>query len=463
MTVEPRLEDWGRLSGLVAECLGLHFPPDRQPELERGIRAAAAELGYENTAACVAGLLASPPRGEEVQVLASHLTVGETYFFRDRPVMEALADAVLPELIRERRDAGRRLRIWSAACCSGEEAYTVAILLHRLLPDLRDWRVTIRATDVNPRFIRKAALGHFGEWSFRGAPEWLKRRYFRRVGKATHAVDPEIRAMVSFACLNLAKDDYPSAASDTHAMGLVLCRNVLMYFTPERMRQVAGRLHDALADGGWLAAGPSESSSELFPRLTGVAFPGAILFRKGARAAEPFTRPDAHAPARREPIESLVETRIREQALPPPRPSVVQTPAEPVDFSRRVRALANEGRHAEALASCERWIAADKLDPSAHYLHGIVLLEQGDTAQARVSLQRAIYVDPGFVLAHYALGNLARAAGNVGEADRHFANALQLLHGHAGDEPVPESDGLTAGRLVECITSRAAVAGAHEP
>jgi chemotaxis protein methyltransferase CheR len=117
------------------------------------------------------------------------------------------------------------------------------------------------------------------------------------------------------------------------------------------------------------------------------------------------------------------------------------------------RALANQGRLADALAWCDRWIAADKLDPAAHYLRAVVLLERGDPVQARSSLQRAVYLEPDFALAHFALGNIARTGGKMDQADKHFANALGLLRKRRPNDLLPESDGLTAGRLIEFITS----------
>ncbi len=120
-------------------------------------------------------------------------------------------------------------------------------------------------------------------------------------------------------------------------------------------------------------------------------------------------------------------------------------------FSLLARALGNLGQLAQALTWCERWIAADKLDPAGHYLRAVVLLERGDHAPARTSLRRATFLDPGFVLAHFSLGNLARSRGDNGEAGKHFANAKRLLQRYQLDDLLPESDGLTAGRLAETL------------
>ena len=136
----------------------------------------------------------------------------------------------------------------------------------------------------------------------------------------------------------------------------------------------------------------------------------------------------------------------------PPAASALAAPTvlQPADFARLTRARANEGRLDEALDWSERWIVADKLDAAAHYLNAMVLQELGDREPARRSLQRAIYLKPEFALAHFALGNLAERGGR---GNQHFKNALELLSRMPAEALVPESDGLTAGRLSEIITT----------
>ena len=229
---------WSQLSEYVAGNMGLHFPPERWEELKRGLAGAAQDSGFEDAAKYVDWTLSVPPSTEQIQVLASHLTIGETYFFRDQKTLDALAQTILPELIHSRRGRDQRLRIWSSACSSGEEPYTLAILLHQLLPDLQDWQVSITATDINPHFLRKATTGHYGEWSFRNAPAWLKQRYFKRTAEGLYAIIPEIRKLVTFAHLNLVEDNYPSPAAKTSAMDIIFCRNVLMYFTRSQADKV---------------------------------------------------------------------------------------------------------------------------------------------------------------------------------------------------------------------------------
>src|SRR5579863_3891123 len=188
---------WARVSEFVAQHMGLHFPRERLIDLQRGLSDAADEFGFDDVAACADWLLSAPPTRPQLQVLASHLTIGETYFFRDKPAFDVLASRVLPELIHARRGRERRVRLWSAACCSGEEAYSLAILLHQLLPDLADWQVTILATDINARFLRKAVEASYGEWSFRDAPSGFKQRYFHPAGNGQYVIRPDIKKLVT--------------------------------------------------------------------------------------------------------------------------------------------------------------------------------------------------------------------------------------------------------------------------
>lgn len=435
-----------RLSALLAEKIGLHFPQERHGDLLRGIGAAARELGHASAEACIHWLLASPLSRRQVEILASHLTVGETYFFRDIRSFEILEERILAELIRA-RGAERRLRIWSAACCTGEEPYSIAMLLERLIPDREQWNITILATDINPEFLRKAAEGTYREWSFRGTPAWLRDRYFKATKDGCFELLPSLRKRVTFSYLNLADDAYPSLSNNTNAMDVIFCRNVLMYFTPAQAKKVADNLHRSLVDGGWLIGSPAESSNSLFSRFSAVGFPGAVLYRKAPPPA-PLALPQ---PLYVEPLvrEATLPTVLEEAPLEP----VLPAAAPGVEPSLAARACANQGKLAEAAEWCEKAIAADKLNPAFHYLLAAIQQELGQHDGAVQSLNRALYLDADFVLAHFALGNLQLARGRRREAERHFDTALSLLRAHPRDEVLPESDGLTAGRLGEIIAS----------
>ncbi|HXG51695.1 MAG TPA: protein-glutamate O-methyltransferase CheR, partial [candidate division Zixibacteria bacterium] len=325
-----------RLRELLAERMGIHFSAERVSDLERAMESAAREAGYSSTEACLQELLSSPWKRTQIELLARHLSVGETYFFRDKKIFETLERHVLPELIRSRDQ--KRLRIWSAGCATGEEPYSVAILLRRSLPDLADWHVTILATDINPSFLEKARRGVYSEWSFRDAPRWLKEHYFRRRREGLYEIGPEVREMVVFSYLNLAEDQYPSLLTNTNAMDLVLCRNVLMYFAAEKARSVLDRLHRALVDGGWLITSPSEVSDTLVRRFRRVSFDDATLYKKDAGPAE--TRLETPE------VAGLVRSGIAPEAAAGAPPSFTVGTESEISFSALASGSAFEARPA---------------------------------------------------------------------------------------------------------------------
>src|SRR3990170_6133747 len=167
-------------SELIAGRLGLNFPKERWTDLERGLSSAAKELGFKNAEAIAQWFLTNHINKNQIEILASHLTIGETYFLREKQSFQLLETNILPEIIQKRKETDKRLRIWSAGCCTGEEPYSAAILLHELIKDLKDWNITVLATDINPRFLRKAIDGVYSEWSFRDTPGWIKEKYFKK-------------------------------------------------------------------------------------------------------------------------------------------------------------------------------------------------------------------------------------------------------------------------------------------
>jgi chemotaxis protein methyltransferase CheR len=477
---------WHQLSELIATRTGLHFPPDRRADLHRAVTEAARDFGCRDGDSCADRLLSSPLSDAELRKLARHLTIGETYFFRERPSFNALAAHVLPPLIHRKRDGDRRLRLWSAACSTGEEAYSLAILVQQVLPDWREWQVSILATDINAQFLRKAEAGIYGDWSFRDCGPELRERFFTPVGDRRYRVHRELREMITFAELNLAQESLSSSGIDTRALDLILCRNLLIYFTSEHAQRLIGNLRESLVDDGWLVVSPSECSQALFTGFTPVNCPGSILYRK--RESQ-LVRGPAPDPALSEiEVANMLAREVAPARVPAVPPSAaaradadaadiraaeaayfrgeyakaaqhlrslvttaVDTPGKLRALGLLTRALANQGVLDEALDACERWIALDKLDAAAHYLDAMVLQELGERARARAALQRAVYLQPEFALAHFALGNHARAEARPAEARRHFDNASRLLAAMQAEDAVPESEGLTAGRLREII------------
>jgi chemotaxis protein methyltransferase CheR len=475
------------LSSWLADHTGLYFPRERWPDLNRGVAAGARDLQFSNAEDYTRYLLSSAATKSQVEVIASHLTVGETYFFRDRQSMEALHTQVLPELIRSRRTCGRSLRIWSAGCCTGEEPYSLAILLRQMLPDWKDWNIVILGTDINSNFLGRARLGVYRNWSFRETRPEVQRMFFNNLREDGFEVLPEIRSMVRFELLNLAQEFSCSSLTGTHAIDLILCRNVLMYFSPEQARETVRRLRASLATDGWLLVSPSDASPSIMAGFTPVVFPGAIFYRKGD-APDFSSRPpiDPHPKEEAIPATAVMvpDEAPLEAVAPPAEVAPLMQPFFPIEQARYfyelgdyassaeillaalsrepdgapamallARVRANQGALPEALEWCAKAIAAEKLNPRYHYMLGAILEEDGQPIEAAASLKRALYLDQDFVLAHYSLGNLSRREGRTKESIRHFENALRALRACPPEIPLPESEGITPERLAQIIQS----------
>ena len=484
---DPELLD--SLSQVVSDRSGLRFGVDRRNDLERGVRAAARELGFSDPVQCAASLVCSPPTSAQVRILASHLTIGETYFFREKASFQLLEERILPELIEMRRGGSQRIRIWSAGCCTGEEPYSVAISLARLLPDPTGWDIAILGTDINDNFLQKAREAVYGEWSFRETPRAIVEQFFTSAPAGRRRLLPHLRRHCTFAPLNLAEDSYPSLLNGTAGIDLILCRNVMIYFDQERAATLGRNLSHCLTEGGWLLLGAAEGSQVHCEDLVPAEAPGTMAFRKRRATAAPCVEsplPMFAAPAPAfSAMKALPEPVAAQASLPPPTTEEAAPPQTPLvtataSFEQRLyadviagllplctagdgdsrslellsRAYANQGDRPQALEWCEKAISVDKVNPRLHYLRAAILQERGEAAEATASFRRAIYLDDQFVMAHVGAGHLALRLGRPREAERYLARARELLSKFGADQTVPESEGLDAKHLAELIAAR---------
>jgi chemotaxis protein methyltransferase CheR len=429
---------------LIAQRLGLDFAERREDDLERRLVHACRAAGAPDPAQYVTRLSKLPVDSPDWKRFVGHLTIGETYFFRDSGLFEALETEVLPPLIeRRRRDGSRRLRIWSAGCSSGEEPYSLAMLLDRLVPDRSAWSITILATDVNPRALSTARRGMYREWSFRSTAESIRGRYFDACGAGAFELDAEIRRMVTFAPLNLAEEVYPSLATNTSAMDVILCRNVIMYFTPEAQRETVARLQAALVDGGWLALSAAEASAELLRPLEPAQVSGTVLFRKRTSPGAASTTPPRSA-ARRHGSPTARRQRAPQRPVRmQPSPSETESPLE------RARREADRGNLDLAARLCSDAVRRDRLDPEAHLLLAAIEQERGDVPAAVNAVRRAIYLAPESPSAHFILGSLLYRRGETARARASMETVVGLLESIPPERMVEGADDLPAGRLLE--------------
>jgi chemotaxis protein methyltransferase CheR len=503
MSGDSHQETLALFAKFLARTMGLHFAQDRLPELQAKMASLGRQAGYADPEEYLLWLMSAPLPRQLLETLALNLTIGETYFLRDPKSYQALEEELLPGLIAARRSTGRALSIWSAGCASGEEPYTLAILLSRIIPDLANWKITLLATDINPQALERGRLGVYSQWSFRNAPAWLM-DYFTKREDGRFEVIPRIREMVRFSHLNLADPEEMAKSGDAHQLDIIFCRNVMLYFDAEQVRKTMAMLHAALKDTGWLFLGPTDVDHHTLQGFSSRHYDGAFVLSKIAvqPTEEPVPEPAVPATAPASPAPGATKARVLSDKLPfaaAPRHSTAPTSTLPSDSRKAeppgelagaleyaealslyqagryqhaadlalhsleaggervdalalsARAYANIGRFAEARKCCEKAIGCDRLRAPNHYLLSIILEQQGDLAGAMVSLQHALFVDHDYLLAYFALGNLKRRCGDQVDSQRNFANALRLLERRHPHEVLPEAEGMTAGRLAEII------------
>ena len=472
--------DYLRFSKLLLDRYGLYFSDRRRPELESAILRAFAASPTADFNEYYTLLVERTDGGLEMERLVNAVTVNETYFFRDAAQFDALASSVLPELI-ERRRMLRTLRIWSAGCSSGEEAYSIAMLLRDMLPDVDEWSITILATDVNTAALDKARQGLFGNWAFREQrAKEMRPRYFHRVG-ARWELSPEIRRMVTFNRLNLAGSEYPSYATNTMFMDLILCRNVTIYFNESITAAAVNRFHDTLTDGGWLVVGHSELSLNVYRRFHIRNFPNTVLYQRDGQSSTQPT--EWHWPPRTETTAPAVKTKFPvavPAALPPTPPSVVEvSPLEQaqqlVEFGRSEEArdlllpltqsppvsndvyvlLGQTCANLGDLEAAERWcreaLRHNKLTLEAYYTLALVLQHEARLPEAIEALKKVVYIDRNDVLGHFSLARLYYQNEQAPAALKSLDNARRLLEAQPDDAVVARSDGVTVKRLRDAI------------
>jgi chemotaxis protein methyltransferase CheR len=270
-------EEFRLLRDLVHEHCGIFFRDDARYLLERRLGPRLEALGLPGYSAYHRHLRFDPGRAVELQKAIELVTTNETYFYREPNQLDALAHEILPRLARL-HEADRSLRILSAGCSTGEEVYTVAMLVKesRLF---EGWNVEIAGCDISNRCVEHARAGIYGEHAFRNAEAEPMRRWFHlRDGK--WSIDAAIKRMVRFSRENLLE---PRALAAIARLDVLLCRNVLIYFDVAARKQVLATFHEKLRDGGWLLLGHSESLMNLTADFEIVHLKHDLVYRKPPR------------------------------------------------------------------------------------------------------------------------------------------------------------------------------------
>jgi len=493
---EKRLIDQFR--EYLSDLIGLHSPPEKRIDFEKRMALISRRLGFNSLSQCYSWMQSNPLSSEQLELLVDGLTVGETYFFRDLGNFQLLEEIALPQCIKA-HEKDKKLKIWSAACCTGEEIYSIAILLDRKISDLNEWDLTLLGTDINTIFLEKAAQGTYRDWAFRKIDPFIKKRYFHQETKGVYAISSEIKKRVSFSNLNLVGNSlYPVQGP----WDIIFCCNVLIYFSPAQIKKVVNRLTDSLSEGGWLFVSPVEVPFIQHPKLIPINRSHSVSFRKesinkklaiadsrntGKVHSQWLHKSDVHLDKKEmagigEPhaafsklieLESVpivhaayeeclkdFESGRYDQVITKLEKKLEKIEVNPDLFKKHmnetvllIRAYANLKNQKKALEWCDKAFKVEKLSPLLYYLQATLLQESGFVDDAIEALRKTLFLDSHFVMAHFLLGHLLLSKQNVAKAISSFKNSLRLLKDYPKESVLPWSDGMQAGSLVEIINS----------
>jgi chemotaxis protein methyltransferase CheR len=396
------------------------------------------------------------------QRLINTLTIGETYFLREEAHFTLLKKHILPKLILERRQAGQHhLRIWSAGCASGEEAYSLAITLHQFLPDIGNWHIEIHGTDINEYAIKTARHAIYRDWAFRKQDVMLQQNYFNKVSGGLK-LKPIIRNMVTFRQHNLLHQ--PPGQYD-----IIFCKNVLLYFEETYVKQAETHLYNALKPKGWLFLGQAEALRSQRDHWQTHIFPGTPIYQRPESSTltididhrhqiddEDETQPsipqDDNADYYNQAVMAIHQddNTLAEHYL-----SIALSHHHQTAKSHTLLAwlFANRKAFPEAEAHIAATLSINPLHADAHYVTAMIALEQNKLEDSLRALQMALYCDKYHAMSAFMLGNLYAKSGQLTKA---FSQWTKIQHAISTLEPtdyVSDLSDLTAGQLDAMINA----------
>ena len=473
------LEQFVRFRDLIEERCGLHLDESHRASLGASLLVRMTQLDIHRIDDYYDHLrsrLADDGFGKLINLV----TVTETCFLRDPSQFRMLRRHILPTLLAE-RVAGRKatLRIWSAGCSSGEEAYSIALTLRDMGLYLAYPNCTfeIVGTDVNTEMLEAARRGVYSARTLRNVDGNYLHRYFRRDG-SRFFLNEEVKRSVRFEYGNLTRAPMTQSSP---GYDLVFCKNVAIYFRPERTRHLVRCLHEAVNRGGYLLLGHSESLWQMADGFALIEHEGAFCYRK----AGPAPGAADHSPRSHPRSRSARGTAGHPARSPMPRRRAVpEAPRETADgeYERCLAAFraeewakaeaflnalitsspgfvpaylllggvfAHRGRYDEAFEQARCVLRLDDLEPRGHLLLGMIAARSGRADEARQSLRRALYLDDSVALAHFWLGNLYRERGDIERACHEYQNVVRDWERHTLDFTEEFASDLSAEQVVD--------------
>lgn len=309
--LEMRREEFEMIRDFIHEKSGIYFAENKMYLVKNRLQKRMADLSIKSYRDYFYHVKYDSSM-KEFQQLMNVMTTNETSFFRNEPQLLSFSGEMLPLIMQEKDRQGqpRTLRIWSAGCSTGEEPYSLAILMLELFRGLPGWSVEIIANDISESVLQQARRGEYKGITLRNVPPHLLATYFTRDGE-NYTVRPEVKALVKFGFINL--NDQRLLSLNTN-FDVIFCRNVMIYFSEEVKKKIVRGFYNSLRPGGYLYIGHSETLHGISKAFKLVYFRNALVYQKEAAGAAASTAVSARA-------------------------SVVATPREPGSQSAKVRAI----------------------------------------------------------------------------------------------------------------------------
>ncbi len=390
---------------------------------------------------------------QEWKELLNILTIKHTFFFRNQPQFKALKQVVLPELLQHKKRMSSykkpTLNIWSAGCATGEEPYSIAMMLHDCL-NLKEWQVKILATDISEQALHLAQLGVYSDNALQSLDHHYRSRFFAPKPSFSDqkgfAIHENIKKLVRFEYLNLMNPEYPKN------MDIIFCRNVMIYFDSSLIQDVIRRFEQGLLSPGYLFIGHSESLQGLGHHLQLRHQEEGVFYQKADQdlTEQPNTpqKPPCHKSKRR-----LVAVPIQPTSTPASRPLPeqlldIQTAYNHKDYDQALRWIhqaqhdypetdeplfyaaqiyLNQRHFDLAGAALQRLLQRNPMYAQGYYLQGLLALEQHKLEDAEDALKKAVYIEHRFPMAHFTLALAYSQHNKISAAIREYRNALKIL------------------------------------
>jgi chemotaxis protein methyltransferase CheR len=386
----------------------------------------------------------------EWQNLAELLTNNESYFFRDREQLNLLKERIFPQIIqRKRQQENLTLRVWSAGCSTGQEPYSLAIILREILPDIDSWNLSIFGTDIDLAALNQARAGIYSDWSFRNTEPRIQQLYFEPIAK-NYQIIPLIRQMVTFQKINLLTDQFPQLFSNLQEIDLIVCRNVFIYFGLSTIAKILDKFYYSLRPSGYLLVGHSELSSQNLSRFQIQSFSHSLIYQRrksDSLAVNNTTISPAANHNQQLPSTSIKAVKFSEKlsmriSASAKQISLTNNPlleslslqaasssSTPQDINNLLEQAENlwQGQQSNlAIKKAEQVLQLQPQNVAAYYLLGKIYLDLGQDDLAMAMGDRALAINPIDLNINYLLAEIALKAGESLAAKKIFKKILYL-------------------------------------